>query len=612
MHLQCTYGGYLLRSSDIRPMAFLARHRSPEHGRGWLLFDRPERVLEAKEPSHLASLFEELDSAILQGKTIAGFVSYEGAVAWGLGVSVRPSRPGLAWFAVQGEPPLFYSELLPEDASIAPFESRADLSIQGYARAFEEVKAALARGDAYQVNLTYRHRFGDLGNPANFFADRCGVDPPDYAAYIHGGDWHILSFSPEAFLERTGAEASMRPMKGTARATGRVAEDALEADRLVADPKTLAENLMIVDMVRHDLGSIAEIGSVAVPALMEVERHRRLLQAVSTVTARSDASFSSLLKAVLPVASVTGAPKRMACGIIDRLEGRPRNVYCGILGIANRERQAFSVAIRTALYDSVARQGEFGVGSGVVWDSDCRQEYEECEAKTDLLRHSAPRWSLVEAMRLGDVQAPERRERHLARLGSAARELGIPFDAREAERLLTSQTGEAGQKLRLLLKPEGRLSAEATASAVPPGTIDAVLVPGSVRSSDRSLWYKTTGRQLFQDLLEEHPGYEVLMGNERGEATEFTRGSLVARIAGRLVTPDPSSGCLAGVTVRQWADEGRVAVERVTIDDLLHADGVWFANAVVGLRPVRLHEPTGKVLLKPDEYSPFDGSSLTA
>ncbi len=440
-------------------------------------------------------------------------------------------RP-LAWFALFEKRPTRHRELRPvyesPDVELEPLEwDEAE-----YNQRFNSVKDAQREGQTYQVNLTMRQRFQLTGSAADFFAARCGVNPPPYAAFINGGDWVMASFSPELFYERKGKTITSKPMKGTVvRPKDRAAE--IEAAKaLAADPKSMAENIMIVDMVRNDLGSIAEVGSVKAPKLLQVERHRDLLQMTSTVTAQTTVSTLELFRGMFPPASVTGAPKVSTCRLITELETSPRGVYCGAIGFMAPGHQRFNVAIRTAWIDK-SGQGEFGIGSGLVWDSEAEQEYAECLAKRDFLLNSGTQWALIEAIPAHEIRNADVVDRHLNRLlkAAAAKDFKIAFDSKSLQRELSKlaeTSKDARIKVRVLLQADGKFTIGSSPSAIHGDRLKAIVAPYPINRRDPNLRYKTTSRAMYEELLDAYPDYdEVLLYNDSGELTEFCRGNVV-------------------------------------------------------------------------------------
>jgi para-aminobenzoate synthetase/4-amino-4-deoxychorismate lyase len=255
-------------------------------------------------------------------------------------------------------------------------------------------------------------------------------------------------------------------------------------------------------------------------------------------------------------------------------------------------RQRFSVAIRTAWIDSASGEGEFGIGSGIVWDSEPEAEYAECLAKRDFLLNASEQWGLLEAIpqhALGDEVVVSR---HLERLSNSADEFGIAFDApavRQALARLAPTRELEHQKVRVKLSLDGTIDVSTGPSSIEGGQVTATLASTPIDSTNPNYRFKTTSRGVYQRHLDAHPEVEeVLLFNERGELTEFCRGNVVLKLDGRLVTPDPAVGCLPGTGVARLVDCGEVSFARPTLDDLRTVDAVYFVNAVVGMVPVAL------------------------
>ena len=444
-----------------------------------------------------------------------------------------------------------------------------DYTPDNYGAAFESVKLALQEGECYQVNLTQRLSFELTGTAWDLFVSRCGVHPPPYASFAHQGDVQVSSWSPELFLEKRCETVQMKPMKGTA-----PREHPPENLRTA---KTFAENLMILDMVRNDLGAVAKVASVSVPQAFSIESHRSVWQMSSTAKATFEGDSFELLRAVFPPASVTGAPKRSACSVILRLEQSPRGLYCGALGYAIRGDIRLSVAIRTA--EVAGRRVSYGVGSGIVWDSDRADEYAEWQLKAEMLLKAAEPWALLETMAHDIVQQPSTLERHLARLEESCRVFEIPF---ERDRILQAMKDQPPRevpygRIRLRVLPDGspRVSTASGRSEGMP--LRFTLATWPVSSRDPGLLHKTTARQVYQEHLDAAPGVdEVLLYNQLGEITEFATGAVLLRLGESWLTPPESSGCLPSVGI-----SGTEGVRRkiLTRKELEAADEIWMVNA---------------------------------
>ena len=240
------------------------------------------------------------------------------------------------------------------------------LSEREFKDKIEKIKAYIERGDVYQINLSSRMDFRFEGDPLDLFLEFFKRQPVPYAFFLELDNLTILSGSMELFLKKEGEVLRSKPIKGTGR----------DPEEILSSEKERAENLMITDMMRNDIGRVAKVGSVRVPELFKVERYSTLCQMHSTVEGRTTESFSNIIRETFPPASVTGAPKRRAVEIIDELESHPRGYYCGAAGFV-RENGNFilSVLIRTAF--GGGSKISYFAGCGIVWDSDPEREWRE-------------------------------------------------------------------------------------------------------------------------------------------------------------------------------------------------------------------------------------------
>jgi len=355
------------------------------------LFRRPKAILRADRLHDVRETLALMEQAQQAGHHLAGYLAYEAGYAFEPGlrdIAPIPSSP-LVCFGVFDEPERLDWGNVAAGGSL--FDIEAEWSEHRYSRRFERALSYIGAGDIYQVNLTFPLKGRWDGDPLALYARLRRHQQAPFGALVALGETAILSFSPELFFERAGRAIRVRPMKGTAPRGTDLADDDRLASALAASEKNRAENLMIVDLLRNDLGRIAEQGSVKVTDLFTVERYPTVLQMTSGVEAqlRDDIGLAGTLAALFPCGSITGAPKIRAMQIIRELEDRPRGVYCGSIGHVRPDGDArFNVAIRTA---TLAADGEFvfNVGSGVVSDSTARAEYEECLLKARFLHGEA-------------------------------------------------------------------------------------------------------------------------------------------------------------------------------------------------------------------------------
>jgi para-aminobenzoate synthetase/4-amino-4-deoxychorismate lyase len=432
------------------------------------------------------------------------------------------------------------------------------------------------------------------GGPWSHFLQLIAAQDPPYGAFLDTGEWAICSASPELFFRLDGARIQCRPMKGTA-ARGRTqAEDLAQAQALQASEKERAENVMIVDMVRHDLGRIAQPGSVKVGRLFEVEKYPTIWQMTSTIDAQTEAGLGEIFQALFPAASVTGAPKVRTMQIIADLEPLPRRLYTGAIGFfAPGRRAQFNVAIRTLLVNRGTGCAEYGVGSGITWDSDPEAEWQECSTKARILAPQPPAFCLLETIRWTPQEGYYLLERHLERLQDSALYCGFRLDL-AALRLeleqLAARLGTKPRRIRLLVTKQGRISLEAKAlpmTKVKPQRITLARAP--VDSSNPLLYHKTTNRKVYEAAKAACPGYEdVLLFNERAEVTESTIANVAVDVAGKLYTPPASCGLLPGTMRAHLLQQGKLIERRIAVAELLQSPRVFLLNSVRGLFPVEV------------------------
>ncbi|MCP5364358.1 MAG: aminodeoxychorismate synthase component I [Hyphomicrobiales bacterium] len=574
-----------------------------------LLLERPKAIIECHHPQDVEASLEAVNDALHQGFYAAGFFAYE------LGYVLEPSLARLC--PARRQQPLIWLGIFDRLCHLSADETkhwladraglewsisgmRASLDRERYTSAFRSIQDYIASGDVYQINFTFQYLFEFTGNPFALYQDLRRSQRVAHGGMISAPDFHILSLSPELFLRVRQRNAHTRPMKGTAPRGLTLKEDRTMRTWLRRDPKSRAENLMIVDLLRNDLGRLAEVGSVRVSELFAVETYRTVHQMTSCVqaTLRSNVKLRELLSGLFPCGSVTGAPKIRAMEIIHELEAEPRGPYTGAVGLlAPNGDAAFNVAIRTLTIAADGR-GVMGIGSGIVHDSDAESEYDECLLKARFLTHPPPDFSLIETMRWDVKGGYYLLQRHLNRLAASAEYFDFLCDVEHIKRALDRHAFALSPdtyKVRLLVDGAGQITI--THELLAPETAQSLTFTVSraaVASGDPFQYHKTTNRGLYDRewacLHQETGCDEVVFVNERGELTEGTRTNIFLERNGRLLTPPLSSGLLDG-TLRRELLETRpqeVFEEIVTPADLAAADHVLLGNSVRGLRPARL------------------------
>jgi para-aminobenzoate synthetase/4-amino-4-deoxychorismate lyase len=568
----------------------------------WRSFAGPCEIVETCRHDEVLDCLRRVEQQVeSRGLHAAGFVSYEAAPAFDRALRVREAVGfPLLWFGLF---PAMDTIALPRHEGLrlerdAPWQP--SVTAGEYAAVIDRLRKAIAAGETYQVNYTFRLQQPAGGDPWNLFEDLVAAQQPPYAAFVETERYAICSASPELFFELQGRRIVSRPMKGTM-ARGRwYAEDQSRAAELAASEKDRAENAMIVDMMRNDLGRIARVGSVQVSELFRVERYPTLWQMTSCVSAETIAGLAEIFTAMFPCASITGAPKANTMRIIAAQETSPRRVYTGSIGmLAPGRRAQFNVAIRTVLIDKARRQAEYGVGGGVVWDSTPQGEYDECLLKARILTTRRPAFSLLETLLWTPADGYFCLGEHLRRLRESAEYFAFPrCDERAAGELaaLAARLPAAPHKVRLLVARDGKISCEAEAIAAEEfsdsSPIRLELAAGPIDASDVFLYHKTSQRAVYaaaQAACRE--GDDVLLYNQRGEVTETARGNIVVRSGHDLWTPPVSCGLLAGTYRAELLAAGKIGERVLPLESLPECDELFFINSVRLWRQARLVGP---------------------
>lgn len=488
---------------------------------------------------------------------------------------------------------------------------RANLNASEFSAAIQRIHAYIEAGDTYQVNYTFRLRFDAYGSPLSLYRQLRQRQPVPYGALIGLPDGRaVLSLSPELFVRHDQGALTTRPMKGTAAASdevnevSEVSENQRRALALAADPKNRAENLMIVDLLRNDLGRVAQCGSVTVPALFEVSQFNTVLQMTSTVQARlrDDIRLLDLMTALYPCGSITGAPKHRTMQIIAELEKAPRRLYTGAIGwfdAPTGERKigdfCLSVPIRTLLLEAQnedgIRVGEMGVGAGIVYDSMAADEYAECALKAQFLTGLRGNFSLFETMHATREDGCRYLDLHLSRLRSSAVYFGFEWNEDQMRSQLMAHTSRfatnGGYRLRLSLSADGTAAVTGAPLVALPHPVKVILAQTPTEKNDLFLRHKTTQRSRYDQgwqLAEQQDAFDMLFFNQLGELTEGGRSNVFLKIEGCWYTPPLASGLLPGVMRSVILNNPKWnAAERIlTRADLQIAEQVMVCNALRG------------------------------
>jgi para-aminobenzoate synthetase/4-amino-4-deoxychorismate lyase len=608
--------------ADTECFVFLETSRVAGEENTSYLFLNPIRILTAYGFGDLEPLYKSMETAIDRGYYLAGWWAYE----WGYALepklyhlldTLSPKAP-LVWLGVFEDPEIWIHR---SDAPFCPLKNipyvqenlgplELEVKKEQYIRAIDCIKDYIARGHTYQVNYTLRGRFNYTGLPSDLYLSLRARQSVSYGAVIRNRKKWLLSFSPELFFRLEEQKIWSKPMKGTLKRGRTIDEDCELARFLANDPKNRAENIMIVDLLRNDIGRLSCPGTVRVPEIFTVERYETLFQMISRVEGkiRPDTSWHKIFRALFPCGSVTGAPKIRTMEIISGIESSPRGVYTGAIGFISPQRKAvLNVAIRTVVLDG--ESGEFGVGSGITIDSDPEREYDECKLKAKFLTSSLsfphlkkgePRgdFCLIETMRWNPGRGEQEvaggyflLERHLERLSQSAHYFAFYLDMEKVRKELAEfakglYSKRKPHRVRMLLGRDGSLAISASVLSTQKKQVYFDLSARAVDSQDPFLYHKTTYRPVFTEEYQRAKTcgfFDCVFVNERGELAEGTISNIFLEINGELVTPPVSSGLLNGTFRHELVEQGIAREQVLYPDDLKKARAIYLGNSVRGL-----------------------------
>lgn len=559
-----------------------------------LSFPEPDDVLVATTHDEVRGVLDRLDAATGAGRWAFGFLSYEAGAGLDPALPRVDPPPGvpLAWFGLGGAPSTVSPVTAPAVWPVAgPWRPDADAA--AHRDAVAAVRARIAAGETYQANLTTTLRGPAPDDPHAVYAAMATEQGGAHHALLDLGDLVIASASPELFVEADGDALRMRPMKGTAARGPTTADDLAARDRLRADPKERAENVMIVDLVRNDLGRVATTGSVQVTDLCTPERYGTVWQLTSGVTARRapGIGWADTFAALFPCGSVTGAPKRRSMECLAGLEGGPRGVYCGAIGWVGPTSGRFSVAIRTLVVDRRAGTATYGTGGGITWGSDPAAEHAELQAKARVLGRRARPAGLLETFAFVDGHA-RHLARHRARLRDAAAYYDLPHDPAAVDRALAAALAgrRADARVRLRLAADGAIDvALAPLPQDHPAPVRLAVDDVPIDPADPARHHKVVHREPYDDARARHPGADdVVLVNSRGELVETTVASLAVLLDGTWCTPPLSAGALPGVERAVRVERGELTERTLRPADLERAASVAVLSSLRGWRAAEL------------------------
>ena len=617
-----------------------------------ILFDKkpenPIKIIKAFDNKEFINAFQEIE-ALKNTHLLAGYIRYEAKDVF-LNRTIKSHAP-LLYFEVfetenGGNSGLYpgRKQMLPDlNAQISKYQHEKQhirlqsgpqeyifptpsISYEEFASAISKIKDEIAQGNTYEVNYTYDHTAEFAGDAYDLFLSLLKEQKTPYNAFIRNEYEEILSFSPELFFEMENGKILTKPMKGTIKRSQNPQKDEENKNFLKNDIKNRAENVMIVDLLRNDLGRIAKTGTVEVTKLFEIETHKTLHQMTSQIEAelRDDVTFYEIFEAIFPCGSITGAPKISTMDIIDRVEKGARNVYCGAIGYISPQKTVFSVPIRILQRKNGENAFKYRVGGAIVWDSTPEDEWEETLVKSKFLTANHESLKIIETLKIEDGKALFAKE-HAARMKESASALGFAFGEAAAGEIfgflrsgssgltpspqtsplrgggadfcgsgallaaprttIFSPEGERTRIMRVLLDKKGRF--EVSFKEFDEQKSFKIAVSGEkVHSKEPLLRHKTTYRPHFERSFEKIRNGEVfdeIFFNEKDELTEGARSNIVVEKDGKFYTPPLECGLLNGIFRQKLIKEGKCTEKILKMPDLIAADAIYCVNSVRGM-----------------------------
>lgn len=540
------------------------------------LFENPLEIIKAFDGQELPECFQKIEK-LREKYYLAGYVRYEAKDAF-LGKDIKSDLP-LLYFEVFDK----YKDFEFFCNGKPDFKASPAISYAEYSSALRQIKNEIAAGNTYEVNYTYDWNVDYTGDELFFYKYLLQNQKTPYNAFFSNKYETVMSFSPELFFELDGRHILTKPMKGTVKRGETLEKDRENIAFLKNDIKNRAENVMIVDLLRNDLGRIAKTGSVKVSRLFDIETHKTLHQMTSQIEAEllDNVSLYDIFKAIFPCGSITGAPKISTMNIIDRIEQGRRNVYCGAIGFLSPQKNVFSVPIRILQKTKNQVTYKFRTGGAIVWDSDIKEEWEETFVKAAFLKQE---FSLIETIKVQN-RAMFLKEEHLKRLKESAEKLGFKFN----KELYTIEPEQDGI-MRIILHKNGEYGIQYKPYSRT--TVNQIELSERILDSNNEfLRHKTTYKPWYEESykkIQREEIYDEIFFNERGELCEGARTNILLEIDGKFYTPPLSSGLLNGILRQNLLDSG-VCEERILYkSDLLNAGNIYCINSVRGIKRVEL------------------------
>ncbi len=557
----------------------------------FVLFSNPYREIICLNKNNIKSHLISLDQYIEDGYYIAGFISYETGGIFN-DINLERKQHPYFYFGIYKKPKIIEMKISDYNRDqFVIYDLKDNITFDEYEKNIKKIKRYIKDGETYQINYCFKKKFKFAGDGLALFLELLKNQKTKYSAFIKYNGYNILSLSPELFFEIDKEKITMKPMKGTV-----IKGD--EDINKIKDEKNLAENIMIVDLIRNDLGKICKTNSIKVPKKFTVEKYKTLYQMTSTITGRlkNNIKFSNIIESLFPSGSVTGAPKRRSMQIINLLEKEARGIYTGSIGYFSKDNAVFNICIRTPVINIDASEGEIGIGSGIVYDSDAQKEYKECQGKSNFFSSLEYDFKIFESILYKKNKGCFLLDQHLDRMEDACIKFDFEFNRfKLLEKLNTFVKNikeDDEYKIRIFIDINGNITIDGKKIKKTKYYFKAMVSDEATDSSNIFFRYKTTKREFYDRKLKkakENGFDEVIFFNEKGELTEGATSNIFVFKNGIFYTPPVCCGLLNG-TLRQVLLETEPEKYKEKIlykQDLQNADGIFLCNSVRGLREVK-------------------------
>lgn len=590
----------------------LLENRKSEGAASSMLFTNYQAEVHCLQPEKLSENFAKLADLQRQGFYLVGYVSYEAAYALDdiIHLPIEHDFPLLHFMAFKHCQKLTQPEVAdylqkqiahPEQEAFL-YDIQFGFAKENYFPKIDQIKEHIRNGDTYQVNFTGKYNFKTQGNPIKLYQHLRERQPVEYSALFHLQNHQILSLSPELFFKKTGDSMLTKPMKGTMPRSSCAQADRANKEFLTNDPKQIAENVIIVDLVRNDMSRIALPGSVTVPKLFQVESFKTVHQMVSFIEAKVDPaiSFETIIRGIFPCGSITGAPKRRTMQIIHELEAAPRKVYTGAIGYITPENDmCFNVPIRTLLLKN--NRGELGVGGGIVHDSYAEDEYKEAKLKAKFITGVGVDFNLIECFLYNQNYGFRYLSEHLDRLQHSAKIFGFKCHAEKIISELNQLQLPSNQdyKIRIELDYSGEfaISYQPIKVRLNPDPLKIRIYEATPIDQQNILFqHKTTAKsvrgfyqKVYDDLVKFDDIYDAIFVNQKGQITEGSKTNIYIENEQGIFTPPVESGALPGIFRKITLQKNpRIQIAPITVDQLQNAKAIYISNSIISWQTAKL------------------------